>query len=247
MTLCLRRWAAQLQSWMQYFTWAISHTLTTVPRSAGAIGWTKSSRRRRPYPGWLVAATTIASTASTSIQWVGLAPSWMLWATVASVPSRCKRVSGCQVILGQHRPLYSSTVTSLVGLTKPTNDLPESKGMRASLEPLLLKYGVAAVVAGHYHQYERSCPIVNGSCAAPGQGIVHMTAGIAGLQHSADWLPSDKTPEWVVTQNNHQYGYVRFDVMNSTHMKVVVVDASDDSAFDHFWIQARSLSVSLAV
>lgn len=148
------------------------------------------------------------------------------------------------VVLGSHRPLYSSTVTSLLGISKPTNDLPESKGMRGSLEPLLLKYGVAAAIAGHYHQYERSCPIVNGSCAEPGAGVVHLTAGMAGITHSAAWLPEDQTPEWVVTQNDKQYGFVRFEVVNSTHMKASAIDATDDSTFDEFWVQARSVSES---
>ena len=77
------------------------------------------------------------------------------------------------VLVGLHRPVYTSTKLGI--------KLPETKGQQAALEPLLLQYRVSAVFAGHYHQYERSCPIARNACAV--NGTVHVTAGIAGLQH----------------------------------------------------------------
>ena len=41
-------------------------------------------------------------------------------------------------------------------------------GLRAALEPLLVKYGVALALAGHDHFYER---------IKPQQGIQHFVAG----------------------------------------------------------------------
>ena len=81
------------------------------------------------------------------------------------------------VLVGLHRPVYTSTKLGI--------KLPETKGQQAALEPLLLQHRVSAVFAGHYHQYERSCPIARNACAV--NGTVHVTAGIAGLQHHDDF------------------------------------------------------------
>jgi hypothetical protein len=34
--------------------------------------------------------------------------------------------------------------------------------------------------AGHYHSYERVCPVYNDTCRRHGEGIVHITIGSAG-------------------------------------------------------------------
>lgn len=69
-----------------------------------------------------------------------------------------------------HHPIYSSgryTWTTLV--------------RRRTLEPLMVKYGVDVVLAGHEHVYERM---------VPQNGIVHFTSGSAGSVRVGDLQPS---------------------------------------------------------
>jgi len=130
------------------------------------------------------------------------------------------------VLVGLHRPVYTSTKLGI--------KLPETKGQQAALEPLLLQHRVSAVFAGHYHQYERSCPIARNACAV--NGTVHVTAGIAGLQHHDDF--ASPAPSWAKVQVVDTFGYTRVTVVNATHMKVQAINYVNDSAFDEFWLEA---------
>ena len=130
------------------------------------------------------------------------------------------------MLVGLHRPVYTSTKLGI--------KLPETKGQQAALEPLLLQHRVSAVFAGHYHQFERSCPIARNACAV--NGTVHVTAGIAGLQHHDDW--AFPAPSWAKVQVTDTFGYTRVTVVNATHMKVQAINYVNDSAFDEFWLEA---------
>ena len=134
------------------------------------------------------------------------------------------------VILGLHRPLYTSTQSG--------QKAPETAGLRDALEPLLLAHRVTAVTAGHYHQYERSCAVAAAACVDVGaaNATVHVTAGIAGVTHDDDWIAD--TPAWVAKQSRGVFGYLRFDVVNRTHLRAAAIDARDDSSFDEFWLRA---------
>ena len=97
----------------------------------------------------------------------------------------------------------------------------------------LLRHRVSAVVAGHYHQYERTCRVAHGECvpAAAANGTVFVTAGIAGLQHHEDWLA--QTPPWIDAQATGKYGYLLLEVVNRTHAHLKAVDATrGDAVFD---------------
>ncbi|PZA07822.1 MULTISPECIES: metallophosphoesterase [unclassified Meiothermus] len=61
-------------------------------------------------------------------------------------------------VVALHRPLYSSGFHG------------GSRSLRQSLEPLLVRYGVQLVLAGHDHDYER----------LEARGIVHLVAGGGG-------------------------------------------------------------------
>ena len=144
------------------------------------------------------------------------------------------------VLVCLHRPPYTSTAPPA-----GQAELPETAGLRAALEPLLLAHRATAVLAGHYHQYERSCPLANGTCvdsgsaggpAAGGAGPVYVTAGVAGLSASDAW--QDPAPAWVRARSTDRHGYLRLDVVNATHLRAAAVDATDDSTFDEFWLTA---------
>lgn len=128
-------------------------------------------------------------------------------------------------VLALHRPLYTSTTDGY--------DIAETHGMRESIEPLLQKYEVQLVMNGHYHQYERTCSVLEGKCVASG-GAVHVTAGIGGLQHSADWV--DAPAAWSLFRDTDHNGYVLLQVVNNTHLKLDAINAKDDSVFDSSWV-----------
>jgi len=74
------------------------------------------------------------------------------------------------LIVQGHRPMYNSEVYP--------SDFRNSQNFQRLFEPLLIKYRVNVAFFGHYHSYERTCPVAHGNCTkgAP----VHITIGSAG-------------------------------------------------------------------
>ena len=75
------------------------------------------------------------------------------------------------VLVATHRMMYTTQMDEEA-------DFRVSLGMRQHLEPLLVKHRVNMMLVGHQHSYERSCPVVNGTCVD--NGTVHLTVGSAG-------------------------------------------------------------------
>jgi hypothetical protein len=61
------------------------------------------------------------------------------------------------LVVTSHRPMYSSMKWSAA-------DFVMNDKIRESLEPLFVKYKVDVFLCGHMHDYERTCPVSNGSC-----------------------------------------------------------------------------------
>jgi 3',5'-cyclic AMP phosphodiesterase CpdA len=80
-----------------------------------------------------------------------------------------------------HHPLYSSGKTH-----------GSSLSLRATLEPLLIKYRVSVVLTGHDHIYER---------IKPQQGITHFVLGSAGELRAGDIAKTDMTAAGFDTDN----------------------------------------------
>ena len=74
------------------------------------------------------------------------------------------------IILNTHRMMYTTQLNE-------TGDYYVSLAFRQHVEPLIYRYKVNAMLVGHQHSYERSCPAVNGSCAADGvSGTTHLVS-----------------------------------------------------------------------
>lgn len=69
------------------------------------------------------------------------------------------------IVTIMHAPWYNSN----------SGHWMEGELMRRSMEPLLYKYGVDIVMAGHVHAYERTYPVYNFSLNPCGP--VHLTLG----------------------------------------------------------------------
>ncbi|KAJ0402964.1 hypothetical protein P43SY_009221 [Pythium insidiosum] len=132
-----------------------------------------------------------------------------------------------------HRPLYCSE--------KYASDLNVSRLLRQCLEDVLLEHRVDAVFAGHYHAYERTCPVAKEVCrldAATGRSLapVHFMIGSGGAElDDIDYVLDKKTTAWSA---NHQqdYGYGRLHVHNKTHVHFEFVRARDRVVSDNTWI-----------
>ena len=101
------------------------------------------------------------------------------------------------VVLGMHRPIVETE--------NYPGDFAVAAGLRAILEPLLLRYRVDVVAAGHYHSYQRSCVMAQLKCVGEGEvGILHYTTGAAGAGlDGASVIPSD----YIVKTIEGKFGY----------------------------------------
>lgn len=102
-------------------------------------------------------------------------------------------------VLQMHRPMVSSRAGSI------------GRNMHGSLGPLLAKYGVQLVLAGHEHGYERSRPV---------NGTVHMVSGGGGA--ATYGYPGGQPDTSAVRAARHHHLQLSFDDQQ------MVVRAVDD-------------------
>jgi hypothetical protein len=108
------------------------------------------------------------------------------------------------VVVQGHRPMYTSEAY--------TSDHAVAEGMKTEFEALLLTYKVDIFWAGHYHSYERICPVANDTCVAWGHGVSHFVIGSAGASlDTASLLGKD----WSMFFDD-DWGYARVTVANQT-------------------------------
>jgi len=79
------------------------------------------------------------------------------------------------IVATGHRPAYQSE--------DYPSDTQVARHLRLDLDELWAEYRVSLVLAGHYHAYTRTCPVINGVCRGTAQrprGPVHLTVGTGG-------------------------------------------------------------------
>ena len=122
------------------------------------------------------------------------------------------------LVLGIHRPMYETE--------EYAGDFAVANGLRAILEPLLLKHSVDVIIAGHYHSFLRTCQVADGVCA-PG-APVHYTTGAAGQSlDNAPLYPSN----YVQKYDGAHFGYSVITV-NQTAMNLQWFWNADNSLQD---------------
>jgi hypothetical protein len=138
--------------------------------------------------------------------------------------------SGRWLVLVGHRPVHvCSSWDSFAD-----SDGAVSRALRASLDPLLARYGVDLTISGHHHSFGRTCPVVPSSaggadlgpvCAEDvaaarrrggqaaggrgGGGVVHLVAGHGGAPLSLN--PAFPPPP-IWRRLWYSWGYLRLDV-----------------------------------
>lgn len=91
----------------------------------------------------------------------------------------------------------------------------EGELMRIAMEPLLNKYGVDMVLAGHVHSYERTLPVYNGTVDPC--GAIYLNIGDGGNYEGVytDWRAAE---DWTAFREA-SFGVAEFSIKNATHTK----------------------------
>eukprot|EP00731_Ephydatia_muelleri_P016712 Em0009g1136a len=126
------------------------------------------------------------------------------------------------LILVGHRPMYSSE--------EYFGDYVVTLNMQQALEDLFHQYRVDLALWGHYHSYERTCPVYRQVCDP--SGTVHVVIGSAG--NTLDDVPTFYAP-WS-EHFDPSFGYGRVTVENSSALLWEYVRSKDASIPDRVWL-----------
>jgi hypothetical protein len=130
------------------------------------------------------------------------------------------------VVFTGHRPMYLSSTYD--------GDVTFGQMMAKNLEPLFVQYPVDVCLWGHFHAYQRTCPMLNGKCQKKGNAPTHLVIGTAGYEHS-NTFPTKLDP-FVVTGDDQHYGFLRMVFANRTALRMQYVVDIDRSVQDDFWV-----------
>ena len=130
------------------------------------------------------------------------------------------------IVAAGHRPMYCSE-------DYPA-DYEVTLNMQRALEDLFHLYRVDMALWGHYHSYERTCPVYRGACD-PSRGVVHVMVGSAGMfivhadKYNVPWSAHFEL----------SYGYGRVTVANRSSLLWEFVRSIDGSIGDSVWLNHR--------
>jgi len=124
------------------------------------------------------------------------------------------------VIVGGHRPMYCSE--------NYNSDLIMSLHIQEELEDLFYTFKVDLAIWGHYHAYERTCPVYKQKCVEDGKAPIHAVIGMAGASLDvADWLPY----EWSIFRDHYHWG-ISVITTNSTHITLEYLENGNYQPLD---------------
>jgi hypothetical protein len=112
------------------------------------------------------------------------------------------------LLVALHAPLYHSNLAHV--------NEPLTVSVRTWLEPLLLSYGVDAVLAGHVHAYEVTHPLAFGE-VSPCSGMRHITQGTGGNYEGLYDFWASPTPSWSLFRNGRDFSYSSLRALNRSH------------------------------
>ena len=127
------------------------------------------------------------------------------------------------VFVVAHRPMYCSL-----------NNYPNTKvmyGLQQYLEDMFYHYQVDVFWTGHFHAYERTCPLYRQNCQS--DGVTHIMTGMAGA--SLDQSKYFYVP-WSIYRDSSSFGYGRLHIYNRTHLNFEYVANANRTVKDSVWI-----------
>jgi hypothetical protein len=146
------------------------------------------------------------------------------------------------VIVGGHRPMYLDSIPWSPIIID--SDQQVARELREALEPLFIRYGVAATWHGHHHSYQRTCPLIHGECcrgdAVQGKnhscGPVHLVIGHAGAELSSN-VHLKRPDIFETVQVRHGYLVVQ---ANTTHLVHRAYASDNGQLMDQFTMELGS-------
>jgi hypothetical protein len=126
------------------------------------------------------------------------------------------------IIVDSHRAMYTSEIYE--------PDLIVAGMIQLHLEPLFYKYHVDVNLYGHFHAYERTCPMYQQKCIK--DGITNVLIGMGGRDLDAEPY---STVEWS-EYHDQQFGYSTI-YANKTHFCFIYYHNSDNGIADQFILQ----------
>ncbi|KAM0852660.1 hypothetical protein ACQ4PT_051614 [Festuca glaucescens] len=108
---------------------------------------------------------------------------------------------------------------------------------RQSLEPLWRRYRVDVAFYGHFHQYERTCPVHQEKCVQ--EGTVHIVVGGAGAYMSNF---TTVAPPWSVYRDM-DYDFGKLTASNETTLQFECGRSSDGQVYDSFTVHKDKKNV----
>ncbi|KAI9993167.1 hypothetical protein PInf_015238 [Phytophthora infestans] len=131
------------------------------------------------------------------------------------------------LVVHLHRPLYCSE--SYEG------DHFVGKLLRGCFEDLFAANNVDFVFSGHYHAYERTCPVYQDECRerdGRAQAPTHIMIGSGGAElDDVSYLQAD----WSRSRQQ-EYGHGRLHIYNASHAHFEFVRARDRVVTDAVWV-----------
>lgn len=127
------------------------------------------------------------------------------------------------VIVAGHRPVYTSFFR---------DDGLLGEQLIASIEPLMVKFGVDAFLAGHVHEFEYTTRIVNWHPNP--QGPMHFLVGSGGNDYQVP--PTFPQPEWSVYRS-YQYGFGLLKAHSPSDLEFQFITDEDGSVAKSVWIR----------
>lgn len=128
------------------------------------------------------------------------------------------------IILTGHRPMYNSE--------QYPSDFQVSEHMKTMYEDVLHKYKVDLAWWGHYHSYERTCPVYKEECTAWGNGTTYITIGSAGASLDTVGLYGKK---WSLYFDD-DFGIGQITIANRTALHWEYIRNKDKKVVDERWI-----------
>jgi hypothetical protein len=142
-----------------------------------------------------------------------------LWLQSDLQKANANRANVPWIVLFGHRPMYESE--------NYASDSLVASYIQAYLEDLLFENKVNLALWGHYHSYQRTCPVYQNLCSgnnASPNATVHITVGSAGAD--LDDATLIDVPWAMFTTFN--WGYSRVLIHNSTSLQVEFVSTNND-------------------
>ncbi|KAE8991386.1 hypothetical protein PR002_g20866 [Phytophthora rubi] len=131
------------------------------------------------------------------------------------------------LIVHLHRPLYCSEDYE--------GDHAVAQLLRGCLEDLLFTNRVDMIFSGHYHAYERTCPVFQGKCReqdGSAMAPTHIMIGSGGAElDDVSYLPAN----WSRSRQQ-EYGHGRLHIFNASHAHFEFVRARDRVVTDNVWV-----------